>query len=227
MEGIFRGGSESDDEIFLQQANDEDEYHYSSSSISKLQFRKELSRARWVDGMGMAEVIEKKGQIWVTTGIVRNGKTYCSIEEILFFMEVGALCLVDDNDTCICLEDIYKKIEGKMGAYCLELFDVYRHLKSLGYIVGRHGTAWSLKAVKSTCRPVSLQVSEESSEVMTLGSADKLSIIELFGTMQINDMMPVFDVYLPNSRFRKSSPGTVHLPKPKLKSLRDDVVAFL
>ncbi|KAI9074939.1 hypothetical protein K1719_043102 [Acacia pycnantha] len=53
--------------------------------MPKLQFRSVKSKASWKDDMGMAEVIEKKGKLWVSTGIIREGRTYCSIEETLRF----------------------------------------------------------------------------------------------------------------------------------------------
>lgn len=44
--------------------------------------RTEVSRARWIEEIGMGEVIEKKGSLWGTTGVIRNSKLYCHIEEI-------------------------------------------------------------------------------------------------------------------------------------------------
>lgn len=46
-------------------------------------YRKASSKACWNTEMGMAEVVERKGQIWNTTGIVRCSKLHCSIEETL------------------------------------------------------------------------------------------------------------------------------------------------
>lgn len=76
-------GLSSDSELLEQDLKDEEEYNYTSNSSSKLQFRKVTSVARWNSGVGMAEVVERKGQLWMTTGIVHSGKLYCSIEETL------------------------------------------------------------------------------------------------------------------------------------------------
>ncbi|XP_059646272.1 uncharacterized protein LOC132291581 [Cornus florida] len=197
-------GEVSDSEISVRDANDE-EHCYTSGDIPKLQFRKDTSKARWNNALGMAEVVEKKGKMWTTTGIVRCSKTYCSIEETLFLAEIGALHLLDDDGTSLPLKDIYKKVaEGKSGC-CWESFEVFRHLKSLGYIIGRHGIPWTMKGVN--CKPVSLQDTPEINRIMDTESNDNSFVFELFNKMQINEARPVFDVYLPNSKFKKSSPG--------------------
>ncbi|KAL2952678.1 hypothetical protein AAZX31_19G124100 [Glycine max] len=53
--------------------------------MPKLQFRNMKSKGCWNEEMGMGEVIEKNGKMWVTTGIVRSGKIYSSIEETFRF----------------------------------------------------------------------------------------------------------------------------------------------
>ena len=45
--------------------------------------RKDVSKACWRDEMGMAEVLEHKGHLFTSMGIIHNGKVYCSIEEAL------------------------------------------------------------------------------------------------------------------------------------------------
>ncbi|XP_054781062.1 uncharacterized protein LOC129288485 isoform X3 [Prosopis cineraria] len=158
--------------------------------------------------MGMAEVIEKKGKLWVTTGIIREGRTYCSTEETLYLMELGALHILDNCDMCIPLIDIYRKVAGREDGCCWELFEVYKHLKSLGYIVGRHGVSWSMKDTsKSGHKPVALEDTGEKNQSIDMGSRDEKSLNKLFSEMHINELRPDFDVYLPNNRFRKTSPG--------------------
>ncbi|RDY08740.1 tRNA-splicing endonuclease subunit Sen54, partial [Mucuna pruriens] len=210
MEGKTWGCSsseDSDDEVYLQNASDEEELHFSSGSMPKLQFRNKKSKSCWNEEMRMGEVTEKNGKMWVTTGIVRSGKIYSSTEETLYLMELGCLHILDNDGRSISLIEMYQKVAGRNSECCWELFEVYRHLKSLGYIVGRHGVAWSLKSVKSSHKPVALEGTQESKQLVDTDSKSELSINKLFGELQINDSRPDFDVYLPNSRFRKSSPG--------------------
>ncbi|XP_038883355.1 uncharacterized protein LOC120074337 [Benincasa hispida] len=200
------GGASGDEDNYEEDINNEEECLCASGYLRKLQFRKHASTARWNDRMGMAEVLENKGSLWTTTGIVRCGKIYCSIEETLFLIEVGALHLLDHDNSSLSLEDVYKKIaEGKNG--CLwEQFEVYRHLKSLGFIVGKHKVPWSLKSVRDGSN-ISSPSSIENKGASDVKSEDERSISELLDGIQLEEVMPIFDVFLPHNKFRKSSPG--------------------
>ncbi|XP_022973338.1 tRNA-splicing endonuclease subunit Sen54 isoform X2 [Cucurbita maxima] len=203
---ISSGGASDDDDNFEQDIKEEEECLRSSGNMRKLQFRKHASTARWNDEMGMAEVLENKGSLWTTSGIVRCGKIYCSIEETLFLIEVGALHLLDHDNSSLSLKDVYKKVaEGK--SECIwEQFEVYRHLKSLGYIVGKHKVPWSVKGARNG-GDISSRSSIENKGSTDFESEDEKSICELLNAVQLNELTPIFDVYLPHSKFRKSSPG--------------------
>ena len=58
--------------------------------------------------------------------------------------------------------------------------------------------------------PASVEGDSGSQTITENGNEDIDSIAEiseLFSTMKINELRPVFDVYPPNSNFRKTSPG--------------------
>nr|XP_027070461.1 uncharacterized protein LOC113695533 isoform X2 [Coffea arabica] len=191
----------SDSEGCLDDLNDEENF-YASGDIPKLQFRKDVSKARWIDDLEMAEVVERKGGMWTSTGIVRRGKIYCSIEETLFLAEIGALHLLDEDNTPFPLKYIYNKVQEKKNGFSWESFEAYKHLKALGYVVGRHGIPWTMKTDSSA------QDSTDVNERVNGESRESFIITEMFRGMDINEVRPLFDVYPPNSKFKKSSPGT-------------------
>ncbi|XP_065866583.1 uncharacterized protein [Euphorbia lathyris] len=181
-----------------------DELYYEPGSLPKLQFRSDISKVRWNDEICMAEVVEKRGKLWTTTGVIRSGKIYCSIEETLFLAELGALVLMDEKDIQLSLKDIYGKIEDEKNGCCRELFEVYRHLKSLGYVVGRHGVPWSTKAaIKNN----SFQGTPDGNSNIVDTEEATSFIVKRLSNLQMDELRLNFDVYLPNSKFRKSSPG--------------------
>lgn len=219
----YSGGSVSDDPeaIDLHDWNDEEESKDNpfepSPSPRKLQFRKHASKAHWNEDMGMAEVIEKKGSLWTTTGIIRGGKLYCFLEEILFLAERGALVLLDVNDTVLSLTEVYEKVAGGKYGCSWESFQAYRYLKIHGYIVIRHGLPWTSKGNKSCCNSVSPQGTLQTDG--TNNEAEEIvSIISLLNEIGIREIKPDFDVYMPNSKFRKTNPGN---PSFKLAMLSD------
>lgn len=114
---------------------------------------------------------------------------------------------MDDNDECLALKDIYKKIAGERNGCSWELFEVYKHLKSLGYIVGRHGVPWSLKGVENNREPCSSQGTIQNNRVVGAEENSITCVVQMLRNLQVDELRLNFDVYLPNSKFRKSSPG--------------------
>ncbi|XP_009116440.1 uncharacterized protein LOC103841642 [Brassica rapa] len=195
----WEASSSSEDEAGF--ALDDDEQFHSGP---KLQFRVGSSKARWVTELAMDEVEVKRGKLWTTTGVIRSGKTYCFTEEALYLSEIGELQILgnEDDDVVIPLKGLYEKIAEEKSGCCWETYEVYRYLKGLGYIIRRHGVPWTSKDPA-----VTTPSGEEESVCLGECREDKDDVTRLLGDMQICDARAVFDVYLPNSRFKKSSPG--------------------
>ncbi|KAG2644431.1 uncharacterized protein LOC120695781 isoform X2 [Panicum virgatum] len=176
------------------------------SASSRVQFRNVASRARWVEEVGAAEVVESKGKLWLTTGVTRGGKLCYNVEEIGFLVERGALILLNDKDETVGIEAIYEKIAGGKYGCSWDSFQAYKHLKSLGYIVGRHGVPWTMKnsGTCDTTVPPSVVHTDQSFNRIDGTCSD---ITKLLKEMHIDGISPSFEVYLPNSKFKKSSPG--------------------
>ncbi|XP_031489486.1 uncharacterized protein LOC116257032 isoform X1 [Nymphaea colorata] len=191
--------------------SEDEELSYMSITIPSLQIRTaKVSIARWDPKLGMGEVVQKKGGMWRTTGIVRDSKVYCLMEEIMYMAERGALLLLNDDASYLHLKDIYNLVTQGLHGCSWKCFEVYRHLKALGYVVGRHGLLWTTKC-KGTSSLISSANCEHHLESENLKSeGDSAILTELFSVLDISscDALKVsFDVYLPNKQFKKSAPG--------------------
>ncbi|CAM8940391.1 unnamed protein product [Rhodiola kirilowii] len=186
--------------------NEEEEDLYDSNSIPKLQFRIEMWQAEWNEHMSMAQVLKNKGKMATTTGVIRDGKLFTSLEETLFLSESGALSLVAPGDP-VSLKDLYERISGEACGCSWELFEAYRYLKSLGYIIGRHGVPWTMKSKKSLNLSSVHEAAFADNITLNNGLEHGFSVIALDDHTNSGELDPHFDVYLPNSKFKKSSPG--------------------
>ncbi|KAI4988798.1 hypothetical protein ZWY2020_036115 [Hordeum vulgare] len=190
----------------------------SSAGLRMLWSRNVASRARWVEEAGAAEVVDSKGKPWLTTGVTRGGKLYYNVEEIGFLAERGALIFLDDEGGTIGMEEIYGKIAGGKYACSWDAFQAYKHLKLLGYIIGRYGVPWTTKH-SPTCETTnSLEGMPGTEQRFDRATGVHNGIPKLLNEVHTDGLSPSYEVYLPNSKFRKSSPGA---PCFLLSMLRD------
>ncbi|GAA0169837.1 endoribonuclease [Lithospermum erythrorhizon] len=208
MEGdnwVCSSDEENGSEGCFDDPND-DEDCFVEGGMPKLQSRYVVSKAQWSDELGMAEVVEKKGKVWMTTGITRNGKLFCTLEETLYLIEIGALQVSDGDHAPLTRSDIYKKA-SEAGSYNFkwDSFVVYRHLKFLGYIVACHGVPWTMKTINVD--PTNMHGTPPIENNLNDDPGDNLLVTKMFDNLEIKGMQPIFDVYSPNSKFKKSAPG--------------------
>lgn len=121
-----------------------------------------------------------------------------------YLAEIGALHLLDGDDQPLSLKDIYSNVLHNKNGCCWEAFEVYKHLKSLGYIIGRHGKPWTMKSAKANS--TSLQAVSNFDEQVDGELEVNNSLTELFSGIQIKQVRPLYNVYLPDGKFKKSSP---------------------
>ncbi|MCL7047983.1 hypothetical protein MKW94_012311 [Papaver nudicaule] len=126
-----------------------------------------------------------------------------------FMAERGALVLVNNNDVVLSIGDMYWMLSECKNGCCGDSFKAYKHLKSLGYIVGRHGVQWTLKNDKQHASTSTVVGDSKDSNGISVSVLEEgFSISNGLRDMHINgEAKPTFDVYLPNSKFKKSSPG--------------------
>lgn len=117
------------------------------------------------------------------------------------------MVLVDDKDEEIGMEYIYEKIAGGNYGCCWNAYQAYKHLKSLGYIVGRYGVPWTMKH-SGTCDSGAASTNMIGTDQGLHTTDDTCNdITNWLKKMHIDGLCPSFEVHLPNSKFKKTSPG--------------------
>ncbi|XP_031416581.1 tRNA-splicing endonuclease subunit Sen54 [Clupea harengus] len=97
-----------------------------------------LVRALWIPGEDVVELQTPAGKFWQTMGYAAHGKQRLLPEEALYLMECGNL-QVFHHDLPLSIEEGYERLlsSGRPGLLSLHQYQVFGHLKRLGYVVNR------------------------------------------------------------------------------------------
>ncbi|XP_047427068.1 tRNA-splicing endonuclease subunit Sen54 [Mugil cephalus] len=109
--------------------------HWSLVSEERVERLGNLVKATWVPGDRVVELQSPAGKFWHTMGYSANGKQYLLPEEALYLMECGSV-QVFYEDLPLSIQDGYEKFLSP-DAVSLQQYQVFGHLKRLGYVVHR------------------------------------------------------------------------------------------
>ncbi|PVD37450.1 hypothetical protein C0Q70_00040 [Pomacea canaliculata] len=95
-----------------------------------------LVQGSWDEKTGLVS-IEKTAKFWMKMGFVENNHNWLYPEEALFLMEVNCL-EVQHHGLSLSLQEAYNLFLWPNTTLSLEEYQVYAHLRRLGYVVLRH-----------------------------------------------------------------------------------------
>uniref|UniRef100_A0A1A7XQL0 tRNA splicing endonuclease 54 homolog n=1 Tax=Iconisemion striatum TaxID=60296 RepID=A0A1A7XQL0_9TELE len=116
----------------LQQALDE---HWSLVSEERVERLGNLVKASWNPNEQIVELQTPAGKFWQTMGFSSDGKQFLLPEEALYLMECGNV-LVFYKELPLSIQDGYEMFLSS-DTVGLQQFQVFGHLKRLGYVVHR------------------------------------------------------------------------------------------
>ncbi|NXX18759.1 SEN54 endonuclease, partial [Podargus strigoides] len=94
-----------------------------------------LVKAEWKPGPGIVELQSPTGKFWHTMGFTKHGKQCLLPEEALYLLECGSVQLFY-RDLPLSIQEAYEILLSQ-EAMSLPHYQVFSHLKQLGYIVLR------------------------------------------------------------------------------------------
>uniref|UniRef100_A0A7N8WQK3 TSEN54 tRNA splicing endonuclease subunit n=1 Tax=Mastacembelus armatus TaxID=205130 RepID=A0A7N8WQK3_9TELE len=109
--------------------------HWSLISEERVERLGNLVKATWIPSEEIVELQSPAGKFWQTMGFSARGKQYLLPEEALYLMECGNL-QVFYKDLPLPIQDGYERFltSNTIG---LQQYQVFGHLKRLGYVVHR------------------------------------------------------------------------------------------
>lgn len=110
--------------------------HWSLLSEERVERLGNLVKATWIPGEMRVELQSPAGKFWQTMGFSANGKQQLLPEEALYLMECGNL-QVFHQELPLSIQDGYENFLSSSGSVSLQQYQVFGHLKRLGYVVHR------------------------------------------------------------------------------------------
>ncbi|KAL1277612.1 hypothetical protein QQF64_024285 [Cirrhinus molitorella] len=116
----------------LQQSLDE---HWTLLTEERVERLGNLVKAVWIPDERLVELQSPAGKFWQTMGFSERGKQYLRPEEALYLMECGNV-QVFYQDLPLSIQEGYERFLSH-GTVTLHQYQVFGHLKRLGYVVNR------------------------------------------------------------------------------------------
>ncbi|KAG5833020.1 hypothetical protein ANANG_G00297420 [Anguilla anguilla] len=109
--------------------------HWDLLSEERVERLGSLVKGLWIPQEGVVELQSPAGKFWQTMGFSERGKQFLLPEEALYLMECGSV-QVFYRDLPLSIQDGYERFLSQ-ETVSLQQYQVFGHLKRLGYIVSR------------------------------------------------------------------------------------------